>query len=336
MARSLMRVPLSSFCSFPYTDTLKILQKWGPGCHFYGNGLDADIDDLEILLSKQNSSQATGASPPDPILALFCEFPSNPLLRCPDLPRLRRLADEYGFVLVVDETIGNFVNVEVLPYADMVVSSLTKVFSGETNVMGGSLVLNPRGPRVADLRRALELHYEDTYWGEDAIFMERNSRDFVGRVGLIDQNAEALCDLLDSEASAPRNGGPRIIKEVFFPKFVSANHYLTCRRQQPLRSDLSTRQGFGGLFSVTFTSPTASEAFYDALRCAKGPSLGTNFTLASPYTILAHYGELEWAEKYGVERGLVRVSVGLEETGEVVRMFEDALEAARKAVSALS
>lgn len=70
-------------------------------------------------------------------MALFTEFPSNPLLRSANLPRLRGLADKYDFLVVIDETIGNFVNVEVLPYADMVVSSLTKVFSGASNVMGG-------------------------------------------------------------------------------------------------------------------------------------------------------------------------------------------------------
>jgi cystathionine gamma-synthase len=47
------------------------------------------------------------------------------------------LADKYDFFIVVDETVGNFANVEVLPYVDIVVSSLTKVFSGEANVMGG-------------------------------------------------------------------------------------------------------------------------------------------------------------------------------------------------------
>ena len=64
-------------------------------------------------------------------------------MRAPDLrfPRLqdfiRGLADKYDFLIVVDETLGNFVNVEVLPYADLVVSSLSKVFSGDANVMGG-------------------------------------------------------------------------------------------------------------------------------------------------------------------------------------------------------
>ena len=73
-----------------------------------------------------------------PILSLFCEFPSNPLLRSPDLQRLKELADEYGFHVVIDETVGGFVNVECLPFADIVVSSLTKIFSGDSNVMGGS------------------------------------------------------------------------------------------------------------------------------------------------------------------------------------------------------
>lgn len=71
------------------------------------------------------------------ILSLFCEFPSNPLLKSPDIKRLRKLADEYKFLIVIDETIGNFCNVAVLEWADMVVSSLTKVFSGDSNVMGG-------------------------------------------------------------------------------------------------------------------------------------------------------------------------------------------------------
>lgn len=120
---------------FTYVDTLKILQKWGPGCHFFGHGSDEEVDQLEALL-KTESKLST--SPP--ILALFTEFPSNPLLRSANLPRIRALADKYDFLIVVDESIGNFINVEVLPFADMVVSSLTKIFSGDANVMGGRLV----------------------------------------------------------------------------------------------------------------------------------------------------------------------------------------------------
>lgn len=127
---------------FPYTDTLKILEKWGPGCEFFGKGLDSDLEDLEILLKERRERYLANPDSTDPndkpILSLFAEFPSNPLLRSPNLARLRSLADEYGFYIVVDETIGGFVNVECLPCADIVVSSLTKIFSGDSNVMGGS------------------------------------------------------------------------------------------------------------------------------------------------------------------------------------------------------
>lgn len=68
-------------------------------------------------------------------------------------------------------------------------------------------------------------------------------------------------------------------------------------------------------------------AFFDALDVAKGPSLGTNFTLGCPYTLFAHYGERDWAAKYGVVEDLVRISVGLEDPYVLGRNIEAALKA---------
>jgi cystathionine gamma-synthase len=120
---------LANLRRFPYIDTLKILEKFGPGCIFYGHGSAEDLDDLELRLANGEK-----------ILALFCEFPGNPLLKSPDVSRIRDLAHKYDFAVVIDETIGNFLNINVLPYADVVVSSLTKVFSGDSNVMGGRYI----------------------------------------------------------------------------------------------------------------------------------------------------------------------------------------------------
>lgn len=119
-----------------YVDSVKVLEKWGPGCHFFGFGHEEDIDALEALLEAE--SKRNPGCPP--IMCLVTEFPSNPLLGSPHLRRLRDLAYKYEFLVIIDETIGNFVNVEVMPYADIVVSSLTKVFSGDANVMGGRSV----------------------------------------------------------------------------------------------------------------------------------------------------------------------------------------------------
>ncbi|KDQ58329.1 hypothetical protein JAAARDRAFT_129085 [Jaapia argillacea MUCL 33604] len=323
-----VRPSAKSVCfGFPYTDTLKILEKWGPGCHFLGHGLDSDIDTLSDLLA--TTSQAHPGSPP--ILALFTEFPSNPLLRSANMPRLRALADKYNFLIVVDETIGNFINVEVLPFADVVVSSLTKVFSGDSNVMGGSLILNPKSSHYPALKSHLSSNYDDFYFEEDAIYMERNSRDFKRRIAVIDENAQAVCAFLRSRSIAGGATSPSTaIKEVYYPKYSTPENYEQCR----VRASAEGGQegGYGGLFSLTFLSHAASTAFFDALPFHKGPSLGTSFTLACPYTVLAHYGELEWAKSWGVEEGLVRISVGCENRDVLVRGFESSLEKAEEAI----
>lgn len=312
---------ISACFGFPYTDTLKILSKWGPGCEFFGVGDAAELDKLEALLDAQDRAA--------PLLALFCEFPSNPLVRSPDLRRLRALADTHGFVIVVDETIGNFINVDVMPYADVVVSSLTKIFSGDSNVMGGSLVLNPKSPAYASLKQVMDDSYEDNYWPEDAVYMERNSRDYRGRIARVNDNAYAITDFLHSRSLAAGPGDGKVIKKVYYPRWETAANYAACKREPP-----AGRGGFGGLFSVTFVDEAASRAFYDSLPCAKGPSLGTSFTLASPYTILAHYAELEWAAGFGVEPDLVRISVGQEDEATLRAWFETSVRAAEHAVRA--
>jgi len=184
----LARGPRKSICyGFPYIDTLKVLEKFGPGAVFYGFGTPEDLDDFEKRLESGKR-----------FLCLFCEFPSNPLLRSPDLKRIRVLADKYDFAVVIDETVGNFMNVSVLPYADIVVSSLTKVFSGDGNVMGGAAILNPASRYYKMLKGTYDREFEDTFWPEDAIFLERNSRDFVARIERINDNAEALCERLQA------------------------------------------------------------------------------------------------------------------------------------------
>ncbi|RYP04053.1 hypothetical protein DL765_010317 [Monosporascus sp. GIB2] len=283
---------------FPYVDTLKILQKFGPGAVFYGHGSPAELDDFEARL--QNGEK---------FLGLFCEFPGNPLLTCPDLVRIRQLADAYDFVVVVDETVGTFVNVNVLPYADVVVSSLTKIFSGESNVMGGSMVLNPNGRYYGSLKSTMPEVFEDTYWAEDVIFMERNSRDFKTRIDRVNANAEAICEVLMAHP---------LVTKIYYPKYnETRSNYEMCRTPDG---------GYGGLLSCTLKSKAHAMAFYDALETAKGPSLGTNFTLTSPYVILAHYQELDWAASFGVDPSLLRISVGLEDG--LRSVFARALQAA--------
>ncbi|ODV89521.1 hypothetical protein CANCADRAFT_140289 [Tortispora caseinolytica NRRL Y-17796] len=291
--------PLKSVCfGFAYADTPKVLEKFGPGMLFYGNGEDEDLDNLQLRL-------ASG----ERFLALFCEFPSNPLLKCGNLKRIRELADTYKFPVVVDETIGNYVNVNVLQYADIVCSSLTKLFSGDSNVMAGCLIINNTGRMYKELLKMQNSIYEDTFWLEDAIILERNSRSFATRAQIIDKNALKLCTFLKENNH---------VQTVYYPYFnPTRKYYDLCR---------TANGGYGGLFSVLFDTEENAKKFFDALDTYKGPSLGTNFTLTCPYVILAHYGELEWAAQFGIQRHLIRVSVGLEDSEELISKFKAALQ----------
>lgn len=303
---------LKAVCfGFPYTDTLKILQKWGPGAVFYPHGDDeGDLVKLEHQLRNGEIN----------VSSLFCEVPSNPLLNTPNLIKLRQLADEFKFVIVIDDTVGNMANVNTTGYADIGVSSLTKIFSGDCNVMAGNLVLNPLGPFFKKLKCTLESQFGDGFWAEDAIYLERNSRDFFDRSHRINANAEAVVELL---VKYQKNTG--IIKNIYYPTVSKSRaNYDSIKYEDG---------GYGGLLSVVFNHPQSAIAFYDSLFIAKGPSLGTNFTLGCPYTIIAHYNELDFVKSCGVDTHLVRISVGLEKTPELLRRFEISLKAAQEAVS---
>ena len=176
--------------------------------------------------------------------------------------------------------------------------------------MGGALILNPRSQFYEKLKQVLEVEYEDNQFAEDSVYLERNSRAFVSRINRINHNAEAISDVLRASAK---------VKQVYYPKHSSTQEfYDVCRLPDG---------GYGGLLSATFYSVQDAEAFYDNLNTCKGPSLGTNFTLSSPFVLLAHYGELEWAAQFGCETSLIRFSVGLEDTKTLVETFQTALAA---------
>jgi cystathionine gamma-synthase len=178
-------------------------------------------------------------------------------------------------------------------------------------VIGGSLVLNPRRAGADRLRRALVAEYEDLLDPEDAAVLERNSRDCVERVRRINRTAEQLCDVLQTHP---------LVERLDYPKFRDRENYRAFQRPDG---------GYGGLFSLLLKNAEATAPrFFDALQIAKGPNLGTNFSLCCPYTILAHFNELDSVERCGISRYLVRVSVGLEQADSLIPRFLQALERA--------
>jgi cystathionine gamma-synthase len=209
--------------------------------------------------------------------------------------------------LVVDDSMSTFANHDFLPFADMLVSSLTKSFQGEGRAMGGALVLNPASPFYAVFGAALAAD-EPTLFAEDAAVIAEGAVDFIARTRRTNRSAEALAGHL---AAHP------LIETVYYPKLVTPEAYGQARRPEG---------GWGAMLSfVPKDAARVSPALYDALAADKGPGFGLNTTLVCPYTMLAHYHELDWAESCGVSRHLIRVSVGLEEASTLLARFDAAL-----------
>ena len=175
-------------------------------------------------------------------------------------------------------------------------------------MLAGSVILNRASPHHGAFSAFLTAHAGHTLWRGDAVALEHNSRDFVQRAGTMSRNALALAEFLRAH--------PRVEK-VWHAKEQGGRGYEFIRREGG---------GYGCLFSFLLKDARASSPrFYDALHVCKGPSLGTNFTLVCPYTLLAHYGELDWAESCGVPSHLIRVSAGLEDSADLIARFDEAL-----------
>ncbi|MBP8130420.1 MAG: PLP-dependent transferase [Candidatus Hydrogenedentes bacterium] len=281
---------------FPYVDVLKVQTETAPGVHFFPSGDAEHIGEVEALLARERVS------------GVICEFAGNPLLTSVDVLRLAGTVRQQGVPLVVDETLGTYVNVDLRTCADAIVTSLTKYVAGAGDVMAGSLTLNGASPFHDRFAAFLRERHEDLLWEEDASVLETYARDFPERMQAINRGGEQLADFL---AAHPK------VERLYYPKYTTPRHYEQVHRPGG---------GFGGLLSIVLKNADASAPrFYDALRVNKGPSLGTNFTLACPYTLLAHYGELEQVEALGVSRNLIRVSVGLEPPEDLLHRFEEAL-----------
>jgi len=277
---------------FPYTDTLKILSKFGPGVEFFPRGDASDFDKLRELLTHEE------------IAAIFCEFPSNPLLNVPDLPALHELAAARGIPVIVDDTIGTFFNVDVLPHTDFIATSLTKAISGEGDVMAGALTVNPRG-LFADHLPSTE---PGGIYARDLEVLERNSRDFPERMQIANQDALELARFLAAHPA---------IEHVWYPGLNPSPVY-----QQLLKP----QGGYGAVVSfLPHHAAANTPRIFENLRVSHGISLGTKYSLVCPYVQLAHYHELPWAQECGIDPYLLRIAVGTEPWDELQQRFASAL-----------
>jgi len=239
--------------------------------------------------------------------AVFCEAPSNPLLRTLDLASVATACRDGGVPLVVDDTTCSVANIDVSGFADVVLSSLTKWISGKGDVMAGQVTICEHSAFYSDFIEYLEGNCPGAsrLFASDARVLSRNITDFSDRIVRSNDNGEAVADMLFEHHG---------IENVFYPKFTTPELYNALKREGG---------GYGGLISFVLKNKKKAPKFFDQLRISKGPSLGTDFSLACPYTLLAHYDELPWAEACGLDKSLIRISLGNEKKEFILGVIEE-------------
>jgi len=282
---------------FPYVDSLKIQQHFGSGVVYLN---ECEGEPFAEAIKRIKSGEFS---------AVFCEIPSNPLLRSIDVKTISEACREGGTPLVIDDTVCSSYNVDVTKYADIIVTSLTKWISGKGDVMAGMIHLPEQSPlhqQLLDFFR-LDNPTQSKLYPDDLNQLRKNSAGFTERIKLANQNGLELTEFLIRHPD---------IDQVWHPSITSKELYDIYKKDTG---------GYGGLISFTLRQQKKTAKFFDLLELSKGPSLGTEFSLVCPYTMLAHYDELEWAENCGVPANLIRISTGSEPTGYLTDIFTKAL-----------
>lgn len=283
---------------FPYVDALKVQEQFGSGVVFLPQGTG---EGLQEALQRIRSGEFSG---------VFCEVPSNPLLHTVDLEALATACKLSGTPLIVDDTVSSHLNVDVFPYADIATTSLTKWVSGRGDVMAGSLRINPESAIYGELHGLLldEIPGQSRLYRKDAEVLVENAAGFPALVSRANESGAIIAEYLHQHPA---------VEEVWYPRYVD---------RAPYEKIMRAGAGYGGLISIVLKNEKRAPAVYDALRWCKGPSLGTEFSLACSYSLLAHYTELDWAESCGVRPDLLRFSVGMEDPADLCERLGEALK----------
>lgn len=246
---------------------------------------------------------------------ILTETPSNPLLRIVDIAKLAELARECGAIYAVDNTfLSPALQQPIALGADIVVHSTTKYINGHSDVVGGALVAAT--PELAE---------ELTWWANcigatgapfDSFLTLRGLRTLQVRMRQHEETASQLARLLDEQDG---------VRCVYYPGLETHAGHAIARRQQ---------SGFGGMISFEIDGgEPAVRAFVNELRYfSLAESLGGVESLVCHPPSMTHAPvSREALAEAGISQSLIRLSVGLEASEDLVDDVLRALEAASAA-----
>lgn len=244
----------------------------------------------------------------DETRVIFVEIPTNPTLRVMDPRPVVKLAHGRGLVVMCDATFASPINFRAAAIGiDVVIQSATKYLGGHSDLIAG-VVAGPEAI-VAEVTRMSRL-YGPALDPHAAWLLDRGLRTLDLRVRRHNENAMVVAEWL--------SGRPEVSR-VIYPG-------LTSHPDHEVAAELMS--GFGGMVSMVLAGGgEAADRFVTRLRLAlAAPSLGGVETLVSQPRYTSHVG-LSPAERegQGIPDGFVRLSVGIEDTSDLIADFERAL-----------
>jgi cystathionine gamma-synthase len=241
--------------------------------------------------------------------AVFVEALSNPLLRLVDLPAIAPELERRGVDLIVDSSLASPAVLRPITHgATVVMHSLTKFISGHGDVTGG--VVLGRADAMARVRNAM-IRAGTNLGPFDAWLAARGARTLAVRLERQCATALRLARFLDGHGAVAR---------VYYPGLASHSQHALATRMMPGRQGaiLSFDLGGGALAVERFMARTRLLEF--------APSFGDVATTWTYPARTSHrrVGEGELAVM-GIGRGLIRVSVGLEDAEDLIADLTAAL-----------
>jgi cystathionine beta-lyase/cystathionine gamma-synthase len=240
--------------------------------------------------------------------AIYVETLSNPLLQMADLPAVAAFAREHGLVSIVDNTFATPVNFRPAEHGfDLSVHSATKYLNGHDDIVAGAVV--GRSERIAMVRRKLN-HLGGSLDPHACFLLHRGLKTLAVRVAHQNRSALAIARFLEAHPAVARVNHPGL-----------EGHPAHARARRLL-------DGFGGMLSFELhEGAAAADRLLGRVRLPiSAPSLGGVESLITRPATTSHSGMARAdRDRLGIGDGLVRLSVGLEATEDLIADLEEAL-----------
>ncbi len=260
------------------------------------------------MLSIEDAAGVEQTLASKPTRLVMFESPTNPVLKVADIERITASARKHGALTVLDNTFAGFHNHGQFDI-DVFVHSLTKYASGHGDVMGGAVIA--RSELIAQMRQDF-IVIGATLDPHAAFLIQRGLKTYTLRYERQCANALQIARFLETH--------PRV-ERVVYPGLSSHPQHQLAQRQM---------HDFGAMVSIDLKQGVSPVAFANALKLfVMAASVGSTESLVQPGQLMTPRGlnaqEQQWA---AVTDQTMRLSIGVEDAGDLIADLEQALNAA--------